>query len=396
MPRKILLINDKDYKVIDGAVSCAVNYNEFFVPLQDYFEEVHIVGRMQTKGEPYAFSVSGFQFHGVPTYDTYVEFLRRYRFGRDGSIADDVLRRAVSACDVVMLTIGCFFAAKVERICKQLGKPLVIEVIDDVVTAVSETAKYSGFARLVARCVAWRMDRYYKSLCARHPTLVLGKALYQRYCEPDGSTCVEFFENLMEEKDCRFGRQLLVGGKIRILFVGRLVHMKAVEDLISAIDLLRRSGHVVECKIVGYGDRLDDLCRQVSDMQLDGQVTFSGFVKYGQEMFSVYDAADIFILPSVGGEGVPRVLIEALGRGCLVIATDVCGISTVVRHESTGLLVAPRRPDSIAKAVERLATDPALVERLKDGAREFCLEHTRTKQVHRLVQFLNDAAMEHT
>src|SRR5688500_16756838 len=96
-PKKILLVNDKDYKVLDGVVTCAVNYNEFFVPLQSYFEEVHVVGRIKTSGEPYPFPVTGVRFHGVPSYDTYMQFVKRYRFGRDGAAAMEVLQRAIAA-----------------------------------------------------------------------------------------------------------------------------------------------------------------------------------------------------------------------------------------------------------------------------------------------------------
>lgn len=392
--KKILLVNDKDYKVLDDVVTCAVNYNEFFVPLQDYFEEVHVLGRMKTSGEPYPFPVSGVRFHGVPSYDTYVQFVKRYRFGRDGAAAIDVLRRAVAACDVVLLTVGCFFAAEVERVCKEVRKPLVVEVIDDVVTAVNETTKYRGIARLVAKWMALRMDRSYRALCARVPSMVLGRSLYERYRSAYGPRCVEFFENIMEKEDYEFGRKLFRDGRIRILFVGRLVHMKAVEDLISATAMLKEAGKVVECRIVGYGDRLSQLREQVSVLQVEEQVTFSGFVKYGPEMFSVYDWADIFVLPSVGGEGVPRVLIEALGRGCLVVATDVCGIATIVTHESTGLLVPPRNPQAIARAIERLTADADLVRTLECRSRHFCLEHTREKQIRRLVDFVSESAEE--
>jgi glycosyltransferase involved in cell wall biosynthesis len=391
---RILLVNDKDYKVVDGVVTCAVNYNEFFVPLQEYFQEVHVVGRMKTSGDPYPFLVSGFQFHGVPSYDTYVEFVKRYRFGPDGKVATDVLRRAVACCDAVLLTVGCFFAADVERVCREMHKPLVVEVIDDVLTAVNETKKYRGLARLVARWMAWRMDRYYRALCGRVPSLILGRDLYERYRPLTGPRCMEFFENIMEEGDYSFGRKLFQGGKIRILFVGRLVHMKAVEDLICAVKLLRDRGKAVECRIVGYGELLGSLRQQVSALDLDREITFSGFVKYGPDMFSVYDWADVFVLTSVGGEGVPRVLIEALARGCLVVATDVCGISTIIKDERTGLLVPPRSPQAVARAIERLSADPELVKRLLSEAMQFCLEHTRGRQIRRLVDLVREAAAQ--
>jgi glycosyltransferase involved in cell wall biosynthesis len=388
---KILLVNDKEYGVAGGSVRCAVNYNEFFVPLQQHFAEVHVLGRLNPSADSLPFTVPGVVFHGVPTYGDYVQFVRRYRFGRDGVVARKVLESAIAESDIVLLTVGCFFARDVERICRRHRKPLVVEVIDDVLTAVVETHKYRGPARWAALLMAWRMDRYYRGLCRRAPSLVLGKELYRRYAPAASGRCMEFFENIMEESHYRFGRKLFAADMVRILFVGRLVHMKAVEDLIAAVAVLRDRGTSVECRVVGYGECLDSLRAQVKALRLDGQVTFSGFVKYGDEMFSVYDWADVFVLPSVGGEGVPRVLVEALGRGCLVVATDVCGISTIVQNRVTGALVPPRRPDLIASEIRGFASDPARTAALLEGARDFCLRHTRTKQIGRLVQFIERA-----
>lgn len=388
--RKILLVNDKEYAVHGGTVTCAVNYNEFFVPLQEHFAQVHVVGRVNETGGALPFAVPGVVFHGMPTYQDYFQFVRRYRLGAEGARARQILRRAIAECDVVLLTVGCFFAADVERLCREQHRPLFVEVIDDVVTAVSETRKYRGLARWAARYMAWRLDRYYRGLCRRVPSLILGAALFRRYRPDNGTPSIEFFENIMESSQYGFGRALF-GAQVRVLFVGRLVHMKAVEDLVTAVATLRDAGVNVVCRIVGYGECLQALQTQVRELGLEERVVFPGFVKYGAEMFAAYDWADVFVLPSVGGEGVPRVLIEALGRGCLVVATDVCGIPTIVQDGVTGALVPPRRPDLLAQAIRRYASDAEGTARVLAGAREFCLKHTRTAQIGRLVQFIDGA-----
>jgi len=292
----------------------------------------------------------------------------------------------------VVLTLGCFFAPDVERLCLKLRKPLIVEVIDDVVSAVSETDKYKGIKRVLALLMARKIDRYHKKLCARVPSLILGRDLYNRYNPNSGVKCVEFFENIMESEDYSFGRRLFSSGRIRLLFVGRLVPMKAVADLITAVALLRERGFSVECQIIGYGDCLSALTKQVHQLGLEKEVLFRGFVKFGIEMFECYDWADVFVLPSVGGEGVPRVLIEALGRGCLVVASDVCGISTIVKDGYTGSVVPPRRPDLVADAIEQYFGDEEYTKRVLLGAREFCLEHTRSMQIKRFYDFVMSAS----
>jgi glycosyltransferase involved in cell wall biosynthesis len=81
----------------------------------------------------------------------------------------------------------------------------------------------------------------------------------------------------------------------------------------------------------------------------------------------VLAASDVFVLPSHGREGIPRVLMEAAAMGRPLVATDVRGCRDVVRHGQTGLLVPPHNGPALAVAIERLLDDPALAETL--GAR---------------------------
>lgn len=62
-------------------------------------------------------------------------------------------------------------------------------------------------------------------------------------------------------------------------------------------------------------------------------------------------------------------LVEAMARGCPVIASDAASLPEIVTPEENGLLVPPNRPEAIAAAVQRLAGEPGLWARLSAGAR---------------------------
>jgi glycosyltransferase involved in cell wall biosynthesis len=62
-------------------------------------------------------------------------------------------------------------------------------------------------------------------------------------------------------------------------------------------------------------------------------------------------------------------LVEAMARGCPVIASDAASLPEIVTHEVDGLLVAPNRPEAIGAAILRLQGDPDLWARLARGAR---------------------------
>ena len=81
-----------------------------------------------------------------------------------------------------------------------------------------------------------------------------------------------------------------------------------------------------------------------------------------------YARAHIAVLPSYR-EGLPKSLLEAAAAGRPMVATDVPGCREVCRDGETGVLVPARTVEPLAAALEKLATNPALRERLGATAR---------------------------
>lgn len=119
------------------------------------------------------------------------------------------------------------------------------------------------------------------------------------------------------------------------------------------------------------------------------RVHFAGF---RSDVPSIVSQCQIFALPSVAREGLPKALIEAMALSITPIATSVGGIPEVVSHEQDGLLVPPRSGAALAKAILRLFHDPALAERLRYRARETIVERfnieTSVSQIAQLYRTL--------
>jgi glycosyltransferase involved in cell wall biosynthesis len=99
----------------------------------------------------------------------------------------------------------------------------------------------------------------------------------------------------------------------------------------------------------------------------------------------------IAVQPSYS-EGVPKSLLEAAAIGVPMVATDVPGCREVVVEGVTGLLVPPRDPEALAKALARLATEPELRASMRLAARTVAVEEfdvrsviARTLEVYRRV-----------
>ena len=94
-----------------------------------------------------------------------------------------------------------------------------------------------------------------------------------------------------------------------------------------------------------------------------------------EDVIAAARRADLFVLASKVArsgdrDGLPNVLMEAAAMGVCCLATNVSAIPELVRDGETGVLVPPEDPRSLAEAIERLARDPALRERLGLAAEE--------------------------
>lgn len=157
-----------------------------------------------------------------------------------------------------------------------------------------------------------------------------------------------------------------------LIFVGRLVDEKGVEDVIRAVALLRASLPDTRALIVGDGQDRAALEQLAAELGVAERIVFTGWVD-PKDLASYFGAGDIFIGPSrrssdgwIEAQGLT--FIEAMLQKIPVVATRSGGIVDSVMHEQTGLLVDERAPAQIAVAVERLQHEPALRAQLIEAA----------------------------
>lgn len=149
-----------------------------------------------------------------------------------------------------------------------------------------------------------------------------------------------------------------------VLFVGRLDPKKDVGTLLAAMATVETDRTLV---IVGDGrerGRLESLAETLGvPAVFEGQVPPQAVEDY-------YERAGIFVLPSVEGEGLPNVLLEAMARGLPVVATASGGVPSLIEDEKTGLLVPMRSPERLAESIQRLVDDDGLRTSMGNAARE--------------------------
>ena len=157
-----------------------------------------------------------------------------------------------------------------------------------------------------------------------------------------------------------------------VLFIGRLVPQKGVDTLIKAVPLIIQRHRDARILIAGDGWSRTYLEELVKSMGLRDHVRFLGFIS-DWELADLMVAADVLVVPSVY-EPFGIVALEGMAAGTPVVATNIGGLSEIIEHDKTGVLVYPRNPESIAWGVNRVLSDRKYADWLVRNARKKVLE----------------------
>ncbi len=154
-----------------------------------------------------------------------------------------------------------------------------------------------------------------------------------------------------EQRTRREAREVLgwPADRPTIVTVRRLIRSKGIENLIDAVDIIRRGVPDVLLMIAGTGPLRDDLARRVRELGLEHWVRFIGQV--GRDLATVYRAADLSVVPSVALEGFGLVVIEALACGTPAFVTPVTGLPEVVADLDPGLVLSGVAATDIARGI---------------------------------------------
>ncbi|GEP36356.1 D-inositol 3-phosphate glycosyltransferase [Nocardioides psychrotolerans] len=161
-----------------------------------------------------------------------------------------------------------------------------------------------------------------------------------------------------------------------LLFAGRIQPLKAPDVLLRAVAALLAGDPGLRSRIVvpvvggpsGSGlDRPESLASLARELGIDDVVRFVPPVSQA-DLSRWYAAATLVAVPSYN-ESFGLVAAEAQAAGTPVVAAAVGGLTTVVRDGHSGLLVEGHDADEWARALGRVLGDPALLARLRDGAR---------------------------
>lgn len=172
-------------------------------------------------------------------------------------------------------------------------------------------------------------------------------------------------------------------GPYTMVFCGRIVVDKGVEELIAALHLLREEGFDLKLKMIGkasdsYQQHLDNI---IEAKDLQEHITFEGFVKFGPELMQQYASSDLFVLPT-WHEGFPHSIWEAGACSLPIIVTAVGGIPGILNDDLVSFCEVKNPQDLALKIIHVLSNASetnAKTYRMLEFSRGFSVEQCASK-----------------
>jgi glycosyltransferase involved in cell wall biosynthesis len=182
----------------------------------------------------------------------------------------------------------------------------------------------------------------------------------------------------------------------KFLILARLLYIKGIQVAVTAHSFLRERGLSQELVICGERDEGNPSAIPADEVARWSKIPGVTFAGQLEDVRSQISESHIVMHPALGGEGLPKALLEAAASGRAMIASDVSGNREVVIHEETGLLVKPNSPEVLADAMQRVMNHPLERSQWAKAARNKAVEEfslTRVLDQHtalyREFQFAN-------
>ena len=182
--------------------------------------------------------------------------------------------------------------------------------------------------------------------------------------------------------------------RLTVVFVGRIVRNKGVETLLAACCQVAHDFPDLRLRMLGNGepDLLAELRKTATACGCSDLLELYGFVA-SEELPEQLSRAHVFAAPSIYESGPGFVYLEAMACGLPVIGCEGSGVSEVIAHGETGVLVPPGDVDALGDAIRDLLRDAKKRDILGHAAREFVVTHAeRESCLDRMEAFYREVA----
>ena len=353
--------------------------------LAPYFDEIALCVPVlrEPRGDGTAIRSENVTLAPLPNFDGPVQFYPRL------PIMVPRIARFVLGVDLLHCRVPTPAAIVASLCARLLGRHQFVLVVGDL-QALLPTMPYRGVKKTLWRAYTAFEEWNIQWMANRALTFANGEALAQKHSRP-GRAVIRTQTTTIDADAIGSRDDTCAGPRVRLLSVSRIDPRKGLRVLPDAVRLLAEEGCEAAIDLIGPvvgapGEEeraaIEALARRhaVADrVSLLGPLTLD-------QLLPRYRAYDVFVLPTLPGEGVPRVLLEAMAAGLPVVTSRVSGIPSLITDGVNGLLVDVPSAPAVADAVLRIVRDPGLRRRLIAGGYATARANTLQAQAARMMQ----------
>jgi len=355
--------------------------------LAQHFEKIVVCAKVVHAAPPAPFDVplnaANLEFVEQPLWGTTAASLPHF-FG----IARAYFRTCRRA-DVLFVRGMCPYTAVLYSCAVVFRRPVCHWIVGDPVSLLRSSTRKGRVLDTFAIFYALQ-DRFFTRLgrwLTSGALICNGRELARAHASP---RTIEVVSSTIRESEFFSRADTCQGPIARILFVGFLRPEKGIEYLLEAVSQIQ-TDVPWELEIVGPRE-FPDYCERLEGIAaargIRERIRWSGYLPNGEPLFDRMRAADLFVLPTLS-EGTPHVLVEARANGLPCISTTVGGVPTTVTDGYDALLVPPKNPQALARAMERVVGDGELRRMLIRNGLTAARNQTLDRFINSVIRELN-------
>jgi glycosyltransferase involved in cell wall biosynthesis len=370
------------WRAADGSLrEVEGSFARYVDSLAPYFDEISLCVPVldQPRGEGTPIRATNVTLAALPNFEGPVHF-----YPQLWSILPTIARW-VKTIDVLHCRIPSPAAAFAFALS---SRPAWVLIVGDL-QALLPTMPYTGIKKLLWRLYTAFEEFNVQRMANRSLAFANGGALAAKHSRP-GRPVIETTTTTITARDLATRTDTCAGSQLRVLTVSRVDPRKGLRILPEVVQRLRAQGLDVSLDIVGPAvgkpgeDERDAIVADAATRGVGDRVRAIGAVPL-EKLLPLYRDYDAFVLPTLPGEGIPRVLLEAMTNGTPIVTTRVAGIPSLIRHEVNGWLVDEPSALAVTEALSKVLTDGPLRRRLIANGYETARGFTLDAQAARML-----------
>jgi glycosyltransferase involved in cell wall biosynthesis len=379
---RLAIYCDFSYRRDDGTLWAELAFARFVAGLAPHFEHITLVGRLHPERGRWHHEIpSDLDFEPLPYYPS---LARGAAPARALFASLPLFWRLLGRVDAVWLLGPHPMAVAFAALAALRRRPVALGIRQDLAAYIRNRhprARTLGIAAAV-------LEAAFRLIARRAAVVVVGSDLARRYRR--ARRLLPITISLVSEREIAAAdasRARRWDGELQVLSVGRLDAEKnplLLADVLGRLLARRPRWRLVVC---GDGPLKDELDARLRELGIREHADLVGYIPVEAGLVDVYRASHV-LLHCSWTEGVPQVLYEAFAQRLPVVATDVGGVRDAA--DGAALVVPPGDAEAAAVAVERLADDGALRDRLAAAGADRAREHSLEAETERVARFLSE------